>query len=289
VRLGFAPITWNNEDIADELGAPVAFETVLDEIAAAGYSGTEVGSGFPSDPAVLRSAVRARGLVVTSAWCGLALLEDSAATDLAHARDMCGLLAQLGASYVNLARQGPPERRAFAGRAADAPRLSAQQWDGIADCVRGAAEIAREHGLQATFHPHVGTFVETRSELEALLERVPAPLLKLCWDVGHALYAGTDPVDVVRQHPQRIACLHVRDVNGDVLRELREHERGFEEGIRRRVFTELGRGLLDVPALLTALREIGYDGWLMVEQDSTWLAPANSAWTSREYLRQLGL
>jgi sugar phosphate isomerase/epimerase len=59
VRLGFAPITWNNEDIADELGPRVPFETVLDEIAASGYVATELGSGFPPNSAVLRSAASA--------------------------------------------------------------------------------------------------------------------------------------------------------------------------------------------------------------------------------------
>ena len=55
------------------------------------------------------------------------------------------------------------------------------------------------------------------------------------------------------------------------------------------MFTELGRGRLDVPDLLSALRGIDYAGWLMVEQDSTWFPPAESARISRTYLRSLGL
>jgi inosose dehydratase len=111
----------------------------------------------------------------------------------------------------------------------------------------------------------------------------------LCWDVGHALYGGIDPLDVVRRHPERIAYLHLKDVDGEVLDGLRRDEASFETGIRRRVFTEVGRGRLDVPGLLSALREIGYAGWLMVEQDSSWLAPAASARASRAYLSSLGL
>ena len=289
MRVGFAPIAWNNEDIADELGPPVPFETVLDEIAASGYVATELGSGFPLDSAVLRSALQARGLTLTSAWCGLALHGDSAEADLAHTRELCQLLSDVGASFVNLAHQGPPERRAFAGRAAEAPRLSNEQCDRLAERVCQAASIAQQYGLQATFHAHVGTFVESRAELDELLRRTSTPLVKLCWDVGHALYGGSDPLEVVRQHPERIGYIHLKDVDGTVLSELRTQRLGFEEGIRRRVFTEVGRGVLDVAALLGALREIGYDGWLMVEQDSTWLAPAASAHASRAYLRQLGV
>jgi inosose dehydratase len=291
ISVGFAPITWNNEDLRAELGPLVPYTTVLDEIAAAGYSATELGDGFPRDPTELRAALEARGLSVPSAWCGLGVFASTREADLRHTQELCQLLSALGATFVNLADQGTPERKAFAGRAdaADAPRLTAGQWDELADRVCEAAQVAQEHGLQATFHAHAGTWVETREDLEELLRRAPAPLVKLVWDVGHALYGGIDPIDVVRAHPDRIAYLHLKDVDGAVLDGLRRERLGFDEGIRRRVFTELGRGLLDVPGLLEALRHTGYQGWLMVEQDSSWLAPADSARASRDYLKTLGL
>jgi inosose dehydratase len=289
MRLGFAPITWNNEDLQAELGPPVPYTTVLDEVAATGYTATELGDGFPREPAVLRQALSERGLALPSAWCGLTLLGEHADADLEHTRRLCEFLSAVGADFVNLAHQGTPRRKAVAGRAADGPQLSQAEWDQLAEHVNGSAEIAREHGLQAAFHLHAGTWVETLSDLEALLSRCPAPLLKLCWDVGHALYGGVDPIAVVRRFPERIAYIHLKDVDGKVLHELTSDAKGFDDGIRQRVFTELGRGLLDVPGLLAALTEIDYDGWLMVEQDSSWLAPAESARTSRAYLRSLGL
>ncbi len=291
MKLGFSPIAWNNEDLRAELAQPVPYATVLDEIVAAGYAATELGDGFPRSPSELQSAVVSRGLALPSAWCGLGLFASSRAADLDHTRDLCALLSGAGASYVNLAHAGTPARRAWAGRADDsaAPHLTAAQWDELAEGVCAAAQVAGEFGLQATFHAHVGTWIETRDDLHELLRRAPAPLVKLVWDVGHALYAGIDPIEVVRAYPERIAYIHLKDVDGAVLNTLREQRLGFEDGIRRRVFTELGHGLLDVPGLLAALRAIGYDGWLMVEQDSTWLAPAASARASREFLRSLGL
>ena len=47
--------------------------------------------------------------------------------------------------------------------------------------------------------------------------------------------------------------------------------------IRERIFTELGNGVLDLPGVVRALDGIGYDGWIMVEQDSSWLPPAEAA------------
>jgi inosose dehydratase len=290
-KLGFAPITWNNEDLRAELGPPVDYARVLDEIVATGYAGTELGDGFPREPATLRRALEARGLTMPSAWCGLGFFQVSPEADLEHARQLCGLLAAAGATFVNLADQGAAERKAFACRneGADAPRLSADRWDELAERVCRAAEVAREHGLQAAFHLHAGTWVETSDDLDQLLRRVPAPLLNLCWDVGHAICGGLDPVAIVRQHPERIAYLHLKDVDGEVLAGVRRDGVSFDDAVRRRIFTELGRGVLDVPGLLAALREIGHEGWLMVEQDSTWLAPIESARASREYLRGLGL
>ena len=291
VRVGFAPITWNNEDLREELGAPVAYTTVLDEVAACGYTATELGDGFPRDRTELCAALETHGLALPSAWCGLRFFGASEKEDLAHTRSVCQYLAAVGASYVNLADQGTPERKAFAGRAdtPDAPHLSRSEWDALAERVRRAADVARSCGLQPLFHPHAGTWVETRVEIEELLQRVPLAELKLVWDVGHALYGGVDPIDVVRSHPERIAYIHLKDVDGRVLDELRHQCLGFDDGIRKRVFTELGRGVLDVPELLAALDDIGYSGWLMVEQDSSWLAPVESARASREYLRSLGV
>jgi inosose dehydratase len=290
-RVGFAPITWNNEDLPEELGPPVDYRRVLDEVAAAGYTATELGDGFPGDPLTLRYALQERGLSMTSAWCGLRFFQVPAEQDLDRARRLCALLAEAGASFVNVADQGTPERKAFACRcaSADAPHLSPPEWDQFADIVCQAAEIARQYGLQATFHPHAGTWVETRADLDELLRRAPAPLVKLCWDVGHAVCGGVDPLAVVREYPERIAYIHLKDVDGDVLDGVRRDGVSFDDAVRRRVFTELGRGCLDVAGLIDALRGIDYDGWLMVEQDSTWLAPAESARVSREYLRALGI
>jgi inosose dehydratase len=286
-RVGYAPITWNNEDLKD-LRPPVPYTSVLDQIRAAGYTGTELGDGFPRQARELKRALDERGLAMPSAWCGLALTEH--APDLEHTRRLCDLLAEVGASFVNLAHQGIPERRAWAGRANDpaCPKLSEADWDLVAGRVSQAAEVARAAGLQAAFHLHVGTWVETQTELEALLCRTDPGLVKLCWDVGHALYAGLDPIEVVRRWPDRIAYVHLKDVDRAALDQVLHDQVDFEEGIRRRVFTELGRGRLDLLGLLEALRAVGYAGWLMVEQDSTWHEPGESAHISRTCLRTLG-
>jgi inosose dehydratase len=287
MKIGIGPITWNNEDLRTELGPFVEHRTLFSEVRAAGYEGTELGDGFPRDPVALRGALDEYGLQMPSAWGGFDVFGD----EQERIRRLCDLLAGVGASFINLADQSESGRKAYGCRAdaPDAPRLTPSQWDQLATSVCQAAETAREFGLQAAFHLHAGTWVETRDDLEQLLNRAPAPLLKLCWDVGHAICGGIDPVAVVREHADRIAYIHLKDVDRVVLEGVRRDGVPFDEAVRRRVFTELGRGVLDVAGLLGALRDIGYDGWLMVEQDSSWLAPAESASASREYLRSVGL
>jgi inosose dehydratase len=288
MKLGFAPISWNNEDLPAELAEPVPYTTVLDEVAAAGYAATELGDGFPREPGVLRAALAARGLALPSAWCALRFFEAPISEDLGLTRELCALLRDVGAEFVNLADHGTPESLASAGQVQEV-RLTSSEWDALTDRVTQCAEVARGFGLQPLFHAHAGTRVETRAELEEFLGRVPASDVKLVWDVGHAIYGGVDPIDVVRAHTDRVAYIHLKDVDASVLERLRRERLGFMDGVRQRVFTELGRGCLDVPGLLEALREIGYAGWLMIEQDSTWLPPAESARVSREYLRTLGV
>jgi inosose dehydratase len=288
---GFSPITWNNEDLPD-LRPHVPYERVLGDVRAAGFEGTELGDGFPRDPERLRAALRRRGLEMPSAWCGLDLAgEGSESSDLDCVRRMAELVAAVGGSFLNLAHRGTPERLAVAGRASHAgvPRLCPIEWERVAARCEMAGRIARAYGVQAVFHQHVGTYVETVDEVEELARRVDPALVGWCFDAGHAIYAGIDPVDFIRRHADRIRYVHLKDVDPAVLAQLRAEGLGWEAGLRRFVFAELGSGVLDLGGVIEALREIGYEGWLMVEQDTSRLEPIEAARAARAALRAVGV
>ena len=87
--------------------------------------------------------------------------------------------------------------------------------------------------------------------------------------------------------------IHLKDVDPVVLDGLRSGAiGGFDAAIRARLFTELGAGVLDLDGVLAAAAGRDYDGWLMVEQDSGWGPPSESAAIGRRVLaaalRRLG-
>jgi len=90
-----------------------------------------------------------------------------------------------------------------------------------------------------------------------------------------------------------VTHIHLKDVDSDVLDRLRAGSiPGQNAAIRARLFTELGAGVVDLNGVLAVAAARDYDGWLMVEQDSTWGPPSESAAIGRrvlaDALRDLG-
>jgi inosose dehydratase len=151
--------------------------------------------------------------------------------------------------------------------------------------IRAIAAEARDAGHRVAFHPHAGTFIETPAEVDHLASRLDPDLVGICLDVGHYLVGGGDPVGAMRELGALVTHVHLKDVDPVVLERLRAGGLGgFGDAIRARLFTELGAGPLDLDGLLDILVERDYDGWLMIEQDSGWGPPSESAAIGRRVL-----
>ena len=179
---------------------------------------------------------------------------------------------------------GTPARERLGGRATGTgvPRMSHAGVERLARLLETLAREARELGHLLAFHGHVGTYIETPDELDRLMAASDPDLVGCCLDVGHYLLGGGDPVAALRRYGERVRHLHLKDVDPDVAARMRSGELdGFLEGLRARVFTEVGAGALDVPGVLGALAERDYRGWIVVEQDTSWRPPSESAAISR--------
>jgi inosose dehydratase len=183
-------------------------------------------------------------------------------------------------------------RERQAGRVDREHGLSEEQWTIFA---AGADRIARavhdQVGLRTVFHPHCGGYVETAAEIDELMARTDPAGLGLCLDTGHVSYGGGKPLDVLRKFAPRVWHVHFKDCDESVAAASRAAGVGYLAAVRARLFCELGAGCVDFAALIDALQEIGYDGWIVVEQDvfPGDGSPAESARRSREYLRSLGI
>ena len=284
--IGAVPILWNNVDVA-ELRLGTDAETILDAIARTGYDGCQLGLGFP-EGAALSGVLAARELRLAEVYASIPATPDGpTAGALAAIRERLRLLTAAGGEVFVIAFDGSPDRDRAAGRAADhgTPGLTDDGWAGTIDLLETISAETRAAGARIAFHPHAGTYVETPAELDRLTASISAEALPLCLDVGHFTVGDGDPLEALRRYGERVTHVHLKDVDPEVLDGLRDGTvGGFAMAIRRRLFTELGAGVLDLDAILGVLAERRYAGWLMVEQDSGWAPPTESAAIGRRVL-----
>jgi inosose dehydratase len=284
--IGTVPILWNNVDFA-ELRLGTRADAILDDIARLGYDGCQLGLGFPEGEA-LRSTLAARELRLAEVYASIAATVDGPTEGaIDEVRERLRLLIAGGGEVFCIALDGSPDRDVAAGHATDndTSRMTDAGWDRLVALLRTVATETRAAGARIAFHPHAGTYVETPAEVDRLAAAIDADTLPFCLDVGHYLVGGGDPVAALRQFGERVSHVHLKDVDPGVLERLRRREVGsFGDAVRQRLFTELGSGALDLDGILAALAERDYGGWLMVEQDSGWPPPAESAAIGRRVL-----
>jgi inosose dehydratase len=298
IRIGNAPCSWGVLEFdLPPLHAPAS--QVLDEMAAAGYVGTELGDwGFlPTDPDTLAREVGRRGLTLAGAFVPVALARPDALPDgIMRAVKTARLLADAGArdAFIVLSDDNAtvPNRTARAGRIAAADGLSATEWDGFASRASAIAAAVRDAaGLATVFHHHCGGYVETPQEIDALMSRTDPALLALCLDTGHIMFGGGDPLVEIAKHAARIRHVHFKDCAHELAQRARGEEWDYHTAVRHGIFCELGRGMVPFGDVRDALRLQNYSGWIVVEQDVLpgLGSPAASAARNREFLRRLGL
>jgi len=296
-RIANAPCSWGViEGIDGERGGYVQ---VIDEMQQTGYAGTELGDWefMPTDPAILTQELDSRHLRLLASWVSVFLQDADRHQESADdAVRTAKLLAAVGGreNLIVLGNDpyGDPVRTKHAGRITPDLGMSEEQWQTFA---RGANYVAQrvmdEAGLRTVFHHHIGTWVETLDETRKLLDRTDPAILGLCFDTGHWAFAGGDPVQGVREFADRIWHVHFKDHDPDVARQAREQGWDGPTSVGHGVFCELGRGDVDFPGVVNALQDIGYAGWIVVEQDVLpgTGTPKESAQRNREYLRSIGL
>ena len=258
-RLAGAPISWGACEIPG-WGVMPSPDRVLAEMAELGLRGTELGAPgfFPEDPASIADSLARFGLELVGGFVALVLHEPDVSGAIDEARRSARLIAEAGGRMFVV---GVVQDREWS-----APQeLDDQGWARLADHIREIDGLVAEYGLTLAVHPHAGTLIETAEQVERAFEIVD---VGWCLDTGHLTIGDADPVQFARAHGDRVVHAHLKDVDAGVAADFREGRRSLVDATRNGLFLPLGKGDARIAEVMDALQAHGYDGWLVLEQDT---------------------
>jgi inosose dehydratase len=304
VTITCAPCCWGVDDVSNP-HLP-HWERVLDEAAEAGFGGPELGPyGYmPLDVARVGATLEARGLRIVAGTIFDDLVSpQNLESLLRQVNEICALITALPqpethpgqhfpARYLTVMDWGHDERDFAAGHSDRAPRLDPEAWDGMVANVRAIAELSRDrYGVRATIHPHAGGYIEFEDELDRVVKDVPGEVAGLCLDTGHLDYSGMDPVKIIRHYGARTDYIHFKDIDDAKYADVMGRRLRFFDACAEGVMCPIGRGRIDYSGLRALLTEIGYGGYITIEQErdprNTGSILADLA-ASRDFLRRTG-
>jgi len=287
MKLATAPVNWNNADVTD-YRPWISYPALLDEMVAAGYNATEWGMNMERDAAKLLADLQQRNLQILGGFVGLELRNrEKRDKEIARALEIGRFFQSVGAPYLIAADSGDDRRRSEAGHVDPSGALTKEQWNSLATGLNDLARELAPMGIKVVFHNHVGTYVETEPETARLLEETDPALVSWCLDCGHLAYGGGDTLRALEKYGNRVGYVHIKDVDGQVLQKSRENGWSFAQALKSYIFAPLGEGIARVPEVINSLRQSGYTGWVVIEQDTTPDDPTKVAAKNRDYLEPL--
>jgi inosose dehydratase len=249
--------------------------SVLDQVAAAGYAGIDLGPvGYLGSGAQLGELLAERGLGLAGAYLELPCADpDALEQTLPEVDAMLDTFDAVRpfltgpAPRPTIADNGSNARRELPARAAQnrSAGLTADQWRHFGAGLTRVVTHCRDRGYEPAFHPEIGTYVEAPWEIERVLE---VSDIGLCLETGHMMLGGGDPAAILRSWPERINHVHLKDALLSVMKGIVDDGAAVTEVWSREAFCALGNGDLDVEGILAGLRTVGFQGWLVVEQDT---------------------
>ncbi|GAC1359523.1 MAG: hypothetical protein NVS2B12_03350 [Ktedonobacteraceae bacterium] len=235
-------------------------EQALRDIASVGYTGFELFDGnlvqYAERKDELKSLMQHLHLEMVAVYSGANFIfPDVLGEELARIEIVARLAAEFKATYL-----------VVGGGAVRSTGIVEQDYQRMGQALEKVAYLAKQHGLITTYHPHLGTCVQSPDQLERLFKYTS---IGLCLDTAHVQAGGGDPVALIRQHARRVNYIHLKD-------------------IKQGNFVPLGQGEQNYNQILAALKDAGYNGWITVELDS-FPDPRQGAEISKAFLQQTSI
>ena len=269
MKIGHTGITW---------GIPGDTEEAYGDTAELGYGSFETFAftiiDWNQKPGGYQALVERYGIPTSAAYCFKEWIDpDKAEADQEAARIEADAAKAAGASAFVLQGGSRP-----------AGGLSDDQLARLGEALNQIGDYCRSIGLAASLHPHTGTAVETRHDIDTIMRDTEPGLVGFAPDTGQIAKGGSDIYEVLETYLPRITHVHLKDWNGHY--DLGED--GKEIDLSGYVnYEPIGSGILDMPRILDILDRSPHDLWVNVELDGTSRAPRSpreAARMSREYL-----
>ncbi|MET3321538.1 sugar phosphate isomerase/epimerase family protein [Peribacillus butanolivorans] len=230
-------------------------EEALKDIDSAGYKGFELFDGnlmqYKDKKEEFLKLIEEHSLTFIGVYTGgNFIFPDILEEELAKIESVAAFASELGAQHL-----------VVGGGAVRTNGIKESDYKDLGDALNIVVEIAEKYNLIPSYHPHLGTNVQSPEQLDKLM---PLTRINLCPDTAHIEAGGGDPVEVIKKYIDRIQYVHFKDyANGE--------------------FLPLGAGRQKFAEMLKVLEEANYDGWITVELDS-YPDPKKGAEISREFL-----
>jgi inosose dehydratase len=260
IRLGCAAMTWGDNAA-----------NAINDVSADGFAGIQLRAPtldqYP-DPHVLRDLLADHKLTFVALSSGTTLLDPAVRqqqleTHLQHAR----YVHEAGGLYMQLISATSKPGQTFT---ADQYKLQGEIFTEI-------GKRMADYGVRLGFHNHMNSIGQPPEAVEAILQASDPNYVYLLLDVAHYLEGGGDPAAAGHKYSKRILFMHFKDVKNA------DNPNGYE-------WVELGRGRVDFPGVIAALREVHFRGWGVVELDRVPngdpLTPKEANAVSLQYLRE---
>ena len=243
IRFGYAAITWDNNDTQ-----------AIKEISDLGFPGIQLRSNILKDfgdrPKALRDLLDQYHLEMVALSSGGVRVEPGSENDeiAKHIRN-ARFVHDVGGHYLQVTDSARPKGR----------KPEATDFKQLGRLLTEIGKRAADLGIPVGYHNHMGSLGEAPDEVDQILDAADPRYVKFELDIAHYQQGGGDPARAIRQNHDRLLFLHIKDVES--------LETNNERGRNYR-FVELGRGRINLPAVFTALKDVRFRGWAIIELDS---------------------
>lgn len=233
-------------------------EAVIKNISKIGFEGIELFDGnldkFIGDKEAFINLMNQEKMSLIGVYVGANFIyQDALADELWRIEHTVDLASNLGAKHL-----------VVGGGAIRSGGNTDQDYHMLAKALDKVSTIADSYGMIASYHPHLGSMVETPSQIEQLFSKTA---ISFCPDIAHLAAGGGDPLEIITKYAERIHYVHLKD--------LKEGE-----------FVPLGRGELNINEIIQFFENRKYSGDWLVEIDGYSGDPIEACKESYQYLKK---